>query len=180
MRNYHTKVIIILTLLLHTLPSFAQVQTKASPYLSYDWAFFELKGRVKSVTIVTNGRYSETHEFNRDGELQDEEAYTVDDEFGNPFGYTRDDKGRIDGTGNGHSSWTWNGKTVVRMDWGHMGDTATAIYLYNQDGKRIGYKDEEGKTHKYIYMTHDAKGNWTYRMLENDNTYSEKRKIVYY
>lgn len=172
-------VIAALAVLFSICHSSAQSQTQTSSYLSYDWAFFELKGKVKSVTVTINDKYSETHYFNSIGELQDEEAGVDWDEY-NPYGYTRDDRGRIKGTGNGHSAWTWNGKTVTRKDWGHMEDEGTEIYLYNQAGKKTGYKDAKGKIYKYVYMAHDAKGNWTYRRLDNNNYYSEKRKIVYY
>lgn len=167
--------------LLSVLSISAQAQSFAQ-YLSYDWAFFELKGKVKMVTIAYNvnafgeSSYSETHYFSRDGVLLNEEAETLDGY--DPFGYLRDDHGRIVGTGNGHSVWTWNGKKVVRMDWAHQGDEDTAIYVYDQQGKRIGQKDGKGKFYKYMYSTHDAKGNWTYRMYDNDT--NEKRKIVYY
>lgn len=187
MRKYFSRVfrdtykyIISTTLQFCICSSFIQAQTK-SPYLSYDWAFFELKGRVQAVTIVKNNEYeyAQTHIFSRNGELQGEEADVLDDY--NPFGYDRDDKGRIVGTGNGHSKWSWNGKTVVGLYWAHMGESDTKIYIYNQEGKRTGYKDEKGKIHKYTYITHDAKGNWTYRTIQDkDEHYSEKRKIVYY
>lgn len=175
-KNFYQSIFLFVLLLNSSLS--IQAQT-ASSYLSYDWAFFELKGRVRAVTIIRDGdnSCSETHYFNRDGELQNEEAGSVLDDDFNSDGYVRDDKGRIVGAGNTWFSWTWNGKTVVRMDWGHL---YTYFYLYNQEGKRIGYKDEKGKIHKYVYMVHDAKGNWTYRVLEHDSEYSEKRKIVYY
>lgn len=178
------KYVFIIAMLLNIVPSFvlAQTQQTASPYLSYDWAFFELKGRVRAVTIVYKSQYSETketHYFNRNGELQGEEAY-VDGEFENPYGYTRDDKGRIDGTGNGHHAWTWRGKTLVREDYGHMGSSATYIYTYNSDGKRTGYKNENGKFIKYSYEAHDGKGNWTSRSYREEGYYTETRKIVYY
>lgn len=173
-----TKKMVALFLYLCFFTISAQAQTK-SPYLSYDWAFFELKGRVQAVTIVYNNEYAQTHIFSRNGTLQGEEAEVLDDY--NPFGYERDDKGRIVGTGNGHSIWKWNGKTVVALYWAHMGESDTKIYIYNQEGKCTGYKDEKGKIHKYAYITHDAKGNWTYRRIQDqDGSYSEKRKIVYY
>ena len=159
---------------------YSSAQTQASPYLSYDWAFFELKGKVKSVTIIDQGQYSVTHYFNRNGRLQGEDTSIEDIENYDPFGYTRDAKGRITGTGNCHFSWTWNGKTVLRENWGHMDQSSTTIYMYNQDGERTGYKDEKGRVHKYKYMARDARGNWTYRTWEDDTHYSQKRKIVYY
>ncbi|MDE5550468.1 MAG: hypothetical protein K2I99_03850 [Bacteroidaceae bacterium] len=60
------KVIIALLLNLGFFTVSTQAQTK-SPYLSYDWAFFELKGRVQAVTIVYNNdyEYAQTHIFNR-------------------------------------------------------------------------------------------------------------------
>ena len=161
--------------------SSAQAQTPASPYLSYDWAFFELKGKVKSVTIIEQDQYSVTHHFNRTGWLQGEEAGDYGDwENYAPFGYSRDAKGRITGTGNCHFSWIWNGKTVIRENWGHMDQSSSTIYMYNQDGERTGYKDEKGRVHKYKYMARDARGNWTYRTWEHDVHRSQKRKIVYY
>ena len=175
------KTIVLFVILLSFSPSFAQT---ASSYLSYDWAFFELKGRVRAVTITTTTQYSETeetHYFNRDGELQGEEEGMPFDDYNpyNPFGYSRDDKGRIIGTGNGHYSWTWNGKTLVHADWGHMGYEDSSIYQYNSEGKRTGYKDEKGKIHKYVYLNHDARGNWTSRSEETDYCF-EERKIIYY
>lgn len=173
------KYFIAIALQFYIYPSLCHAQT-ASSYLSYDWAFFELKGRVRAVTITTTTQYSETeqsHYFSRDGELLDEED---DDFFGWQLGCVRDDRGRIVGTENGHWSWTWNGKTLVRADWGHMGDESSSIYLYNQEGKRTGYKDEKGKIYKYSYLNHDARGNWTYRTSDQNLYYSEKRKIVYY
>lgn len=150
-------------------------------YLSYDWAFFELKGKVKMVTIAYDvnalgeSSHTVTHYFSRDGILLDEEAEELDGYFS--YGYIRDEYGRIVGTGNGRSIWEWNGKKLVRCDWAAQGDESTSIYVYNQQGKRLGEKDEKGKYHKYTYITHDAKGNWTYRR----NRYTtEKRKIVYY
>lgn len=176
-KNYPT---FFLTVLLNILPTNTQAQT-SSPYLSYDWAFFELKGRVRSVTTVYKDKYSETqevHYFNANGELIDEEG---DDFFGWQLGPTRDDRGRITGTGNGHWGWEWNGKNLVRADWAHHGDESSTIYLYNQRGKRTGYKDEDGKVYTYTYLNHDAKGNWIERVCEGKDHYSsEKRKIVYY
>ena len=107
-------IIAALALLLNICISSAQAQTQASPYLSYDWAFFELKGKVKSVTIIYHGQYSATHHFNRNGRLQGEDTSLDDIENYDPFGYTRDAKGRIKGTGNCHFSWKWNGKTLLR------------------------------------------------------------------
>lgn len=149
-----------------------------SPYLSYDWAFFELKGKVKAVKITIDDKYTETHEFSRSGVLLNEDAYGESEWDYNPYGYTRDDYGRIDGTGNCHSAWTWKGKTVVKMEYSHQGSEVTYYYLYNQSGKRTGWKDEKGRVHKYTYMSHDSHGNWTYRL--DDQNGSERRKIVYY
>lgn len=175
----HIYQIFVLTALLNILSTDIYAQTPT--FQSYDLAFFELKGRVRSVTITNKDKYSETeytHYFNRDGELLDDED---DDFFGWQLGCTRDERGRITGTNNGHWSWDWNGKTLVRADWAHMGDESSTIYLYNQNGKRTGYKDEGGKVYKYTYLNHDAKGNWTYRICEGDDYYSsEKRRIVYY
>lgn len=179
-RRNKTKKMVALFLYLCFFTTSTQAQTK-SPYLSYDWAFFELKGRVRAVTIVFNNKseFAQTHIFNRNGELQDEEAEILDDY--NPFGYYRDDRGRIIRTGNGHSMWTWNGKTLDSKHWEHMGESTTYFYIYNQEGKRTGYEDEKGKIHKYAYITHDIRGNWTYRIIQDqDGSYSEKRKIVYY
>ena len=170
------KIIVLFILLLSIVLSFAQ---SASSYLSYDWAFFELKGRVRAVVITTKTKYSETeeaHYFSRNGELLDAED---DDFFGWQNGCTRDDRGRIVGTGNAHWSWTWNGKTLVRADWGHMGDESSSIYQYNSEGKKTGYKDEKGKIHKSVYLNHDARGNWTSRSEETGYCF-EERKIIYY
>lgn len=144
-------------------------------YMSYDWAFFELKGRVKSVIIVYDENYEEVHEFSSSGILLNEDAETIDGY--NPFGYNRDDSGRIVGTGNGHTSWTWKESTIVKMEFAHQGSESTAVYTYDAKGNRTGYKDENGEFHKYAYITHDHYGNWTYRIVDD---YSEKRKIEYY
>ena len=45
--------------------------------------------------------------------------------------------------------------------------------------KRTGYKDEKGKIHKYVYLNHDARGNWTSRSEETGYCF-EERKIIYY
>ena len=149
-----------------------------SSYLSNDWAFFELKGKVKAVKITKDNRYTEEHTFSRSGVLLGEDATGDDMWSDNPFGYTRDANGRIKGTGNGHYAWTWKGRTVIKEEYGHQGYESTFYYLYDQSGKRTGYKDEKGKVHKYTYMDYDARGNWTYRM--DDNYYTERRKIYYY
>lgn len=175
----HFYQIIVLTVLLNILPTDIHAQTSA--YQSYDLAFFELKGRVRSVTIATRTKYNETeetHYFSWDGELLDDED---DDFFGWQLGCTRDERGRITGTENGHWAWRWNGKTLIRANWAHHGDEASQIFMYDQNGKRTGYKDEDGKVYKYSYLNHDAKGNWTSRVCEGPDLYSsEKRKIVYY
>ena len=175
----HLYQILMLAVLLNILP--ADIYAQTSAFQSYDLAFFELKGRVRSVTIATWTKYNETeytHYFNWYGELLDDED---DDFFGWQLGCTRDERGRITGTGNGHWGWNWNGKTLVRADWAHHGDESSQIFMYDQNGKRTGYKDEGGKVYKYSYLNYDAKGNWTSRICEGPDHYSsEKRKIVYY
>lgn len=168
---------LFLTLLISTLALGTYAQNPAN-YLSNDWAFFELKGKVKAVKSTINNQYTEEHTFSRSGVLLGEDATGDDMWSDNPFGYTRDANGRIKGTGNGHYAWTWKGRTVIKEEYGHMGDESTSYYLYDQSGKRTGYKDEKGKVHKYTYMDYDARGNWTYRM--DDNYYTERRKIYYY
>ena len=169
---------ILFMLLLNIFPN---VHAQTSAFQSNDLAFFELKGRVRSVTIATWTKYYETeytHYFSWDGELLDDED---DDFFGWQMGCTRDERGRITGTGNDHWSWSWNGKTLIRADWAHHGDESSQIFLYDPNGKRTGYKDEDGKVYKYSYLNHDAKGNWTSRVCEGKDLYSsEKRKIIYY
>lgn len=180
MKNgFRTNFILVWALLLSTVTGSVQAQTKISvPFLSYDLAFFELKGKVRAVYLHQRFPYSEfneTHYFNRNGELEDDDE---DDFFAVRAGCIRDDKGRIIGTGNGHCSWSWNGKLLVRLDWAHMGSESSEVYLYNQNGTRVG-KKTDGKVHKYVYLNHDAKGNWTERYCEEEKSY-EERRIVYY
>lgn len=144
----------------------------ATSYLTYDYAFFELKGNVRAVKINYNNQYSEVHEFSHDGILLNEEADGVEEFDYNPFGYIRDEYGRIIGTGNSHSAWTWSGKTLVSMHFSHQGDEFSHIYIYDEAGKRLGYKDEDG-VHKYDYTNYDARGNWIVRYIGDD--YCEKR-----
>ena len=170
---------LFLTLLLSAIVLGTCAQNPAK-YLSNDWAFFELKGKVKAVKITFLDQYTKEHTFSRNGVLLGEDATGDDMWSDNPLGYTRDENGRINGTGNGYCGWTWKGRTVIKEVYvGNMGgDESTSYYLYDQSGKRTGYKDKKGKVHKYTYLDYDARGNWTYRLDDQNN--SERRKIYYY
>lgn len=158
-------------------PSIAQTATS---YLSYDWSFFELKGRVKSVVIIYNNDRTEEHTFSRDGILLDEEAEGLGAWEVNPFGYTRDEQGRISGSGNGHVAWTWVGNRVASEEYALQGYEYTSTYVYDESGKLTGYKTDKGKFVKYTYTDYDAKGNWICRSYNDEGYHYEKRKIVYY
>lgn len=64
---------------------------------------------------------------------------------------------------------------------------STIAYSYNDQGEQISMEDisPNGNSSKtvYIYLKHDAKGNWTERIVSNLRTYkryTETRTITYY
>lgn len=64
---------------------------------------------------------------------------------------------------------------------------STIAYSYNDQGEQISMEDisRDGTSSKtvYIYLKHDAKGNWTERIVSNLRTYkryTETRTITYY
>lgn len=69
----------------------------------------------------------------------------------------------------------------------YQGSFGTNLYTYNAQGEQISKEeiDLSGNKSKtvYIYLKHDAKGNWTERIVSNLTTYkryTETRNITYY
>ncbi|QIU93395.1 BatD family protein [Bacteroides faecium] len=69
----------------------------------------------------------------------------------------------------------------------YQGSFGTNLYTYNAQGEQISKEeiDLDGNKSKtvYIYLKHDAKGNWTERIVSNLTTYkryTETRSITYY
>lgn len=144
-----------------------------SKFLSYDWALFELKGKVAKVTWNHENGYTETLKFSQSGRLTNEK-----EEHGMAGYYKRDSKGRIIETFNGHAGWTWSGKQVTFSYICTMSTNKECTYSYDSKGNKTGYKDMNGDFVTYKYNKFDSHGNWTSRTSSEGDT--ETRKIIYY
>ncbi|MCQ2288154.1 MAG: hypothetical protein MJZ74_03565 [Muribaculaceae bacterium] len=164
------KSIISFVFLLSAVFAFGQ----ATNYLTYDYAFCDLLGKVKKVTVyceTSNDSWNFDYVFNRNGRLlsfagQDAREY-----------YVRDGKGRITSTFNDHTVWSWNDMQVVSEHFSCQGEENMYRYTYDGNGKRTGYFDENFMRHSYRYLEYDSHGNW---ILRTDGKEKETRVIVYF
>ncbi len=171
-----------------------ETKTTVQPFITADWALYDLRGKVKSVIID-----GVTYDFNANGKIQSINGRTIN----SVFKIKRDNKGRIvlmenleedyDGEHSGET-FKWNTNNLVgSTNWYNPeGDVATT-YSYNQAGyltkkTRTGFAgDTVNETYSITYTQYDEFGNWTKRIVNcKDNAYGgtnsteETRVITYY
>lgn len=167
-------------------------RAEADAFVTYDLAFFDLHGHVKS--FRQNG---DTYNFTREGKLIGHVNHGDDYD---PFAYERDEKGRICGTGNAHLYFEWGpGMRLKRENFGHSGCVVETTYIYNEQGQRVGERvkgidmdwdevREEEIEKEYSYsvtysnVVRDEHGNVISYKIKNKEGKAEpvKRTITYY
>lgn len=158
-----------------------------------DLAFFDLKGDVKSCTLVNNGN-KETYTFDENGNCT---SFTKD--YTEIVSTERDDEGRIvcvnakDPMGREYAEvyeYDEKGRIAkVSCDAEPDGMAFEHIYSYDGNGRVVlvkGWNDGPGNLEfRYKYISEDEQGNWTKReksvVLEEEepNVEIEERVIKY-
>lgn len=108
-------------------------RAEADAFVTYDLAFFDLHGHVKSLKLD-----GITYNFSKKGILTNH--VDVEDEVDS---FERDEKGRFFSVRNDHFFYEWGpGMRLKKEHYGNQGTIVDIVYVYNDQGQRIGERAE--------------------------------------